>query len=415
MQFLRRGEVTSPHEAEVSDRACVVKSVGLGQNIRVTSTDSKIPTPAASSEWAAFVGASPYGDVLQCLEWGEVKKPLWQPIPVAIRGDNGQLKATALILKRKLGRANRSIFYLPRGPIVDWSDAPTARAILNKVRAQARRHRAILIKVDPCVPRFADPGALKILHDMGFVPSPDALNAFGGTQPRFNMKLDISGSEDEVQARFHTKWRYNTRLAARKGITVRAISSRDEIPIFHELYRITAERDGFTGRPLKYFQGLWDALVTPGLARFFLAENAGKPLSGAICFALGTQCWYVYGASSNEDRKLMPNHAMQWSMMQWARARGCTLYDFRGVHDIPSLGEKGQDFDVSTLSTEQLMESSDGLVRFKAGFGASLTEYIGEFDLPLSRIGYWAWTSARPRLVAALKSRSKASAPAPAD
>jgi lipid II:glycine glycyltransferase (peptidoglycan interpeptide bridge formation enzyme) len=364
------------------------------------------PSTFDAREWADFVGASPYGDVLQCLEWGAVKKPLWQPIPLAIRDkDSGALKASALVLKRKLGRLNRSIFYLPRGPIVDWADHATARAILHRVKAEARRHRAILIKVDPCVPRFADPGARKILGEMGFVPSPDAQNAFGGTQPRFNMKLDISGSDEEVQARFHQKWRYNTRLAGRKGIVVREVESRDDIGAFHELYRITAERDGFTGRPLKYFQGLWDALVPPGLARFFLTEHEGKPLSGAVCFALGAQCWYVYGASSNESRKLMPNHAMQWAMMQWARARGCTLYDFRGVHDIPDLDKKGADFNVSELSADQLMESEDGLVRFKAGFGAHLTEYIGEFDLPLSRVGYWAWTSARPKLVAALKNR----------
>ena len=379
----------------------------------MTSTDS--PT-AAPDEWAAFVVASPHGDVLQCLQWGDVKKPLWQPIPVAVRDSQGALKATALILKRTLGRSGRSIFYLPRGPIVDWADAATARAILDKVRAQARFHRAILIKVDPCVPRFADPGAVKLLREMGFVDSPDAQNAFGGTQPRFNMKLDISGSDEQVQARFHQKWRYNTRLAARKGIRVREISSRDEIGAFHELYRVTAERDGFTGRPLKYFQGLWDALVPPGLARFFLTEHESegqtKVLSGAICFALGRQCWYVYGASSNEGRNLMPNHAMQWEMMRWARARGCTLYDFRGVHDIPNLAEKGADFDVSGLSTETLMESEDGLVRFKAGFGASLTEYVGEFDLPLSRLGYWAWTSARPKIVAALKARSGSKAEA---
>jgi peptidoglycan pentaglycine glycine transferase (the first glycine) len=388
----------------------------LSQNIRVNSNDSPTTTLApASSEWASFVAASPYGDVLQCLEWGEVKKPLWQPIAVAVRGDDGALKATALILKRKLGRTGRSIFYLPRGPIVDWSDEKTARAILNKVRAQARSHRAILIKVDPCVPRFADPGAVKILRSLGFQDSPDAQNSFGGTQPRFNMKLDISGTEAEVQARFHNKWRYNTRLAARKGIQVREIQSR---AAFHELYRITAERDGFTGRPLKYFQGLWDALVAHGLASFFLTEHHSedgvKVLSGAICFVLGTQCWYVYGASSNEGRNLMPNHAMQWEMMRWARARGCTLYDFRGVHDIPNLAEKGADFNVADLSMDELMESSDGLVRFKAGFGASLTEYVGEFDLPLSRVGYWAWTSARPKIVEVLKSRGKSASKAPA-
>jgi peptidoglycan pentaglycine glycine transferase (the first glycine) len=382
-----------------------------------SASSSSKPAPFDADDWASFVGASPHGDVLQCLEWGQVKKPDWQPIPLALRREDGSLRATALVLKRAIPRLNRSIFYLPRGPVLDWSDEATAREMFALVRSKARAHRAILIKVDPAV-SVKDPAApqvLALLKEVGFVPSPDARNAFGGTQPRFNMKLDISGSEADVQARFHQKWRYNTRLATRKGVEVREMASRDEIPVFHELYRVTAQRDGFTGRPLKYFQNLWDALVTRDMARFFVTMHEGKALSSAICFVLGKQCWYVYGASSNEGRNLMPNHAMQWGMMQWARERGCTLYDFRGVHDIPRPenaepkedmareGFEGPDFDVSQVSMAQMMESEDGLVRFKAGFGAQLSEYVGEFDWPLSPTWYWAWTSARPKLVAALK------------
>jgi lipid II:glycine glycyltransferase (peptidoglycan interpeptide bridge formation enzyme) len=123
----------------------------LRQNTRVT-LNSKSFDPR---QWADFVGASPHGDVLQCLEWGAVKKPLWQPIPVALRAPDGSLRATALILKRKIGRTKRSIFYLPRGPIVDWADVPTARAILHQVKvegAQAPRdlHQGRSLRLAPC-------------------------------------------------------------------------------------------------------------------------------------------------------------------------------------------------------------------------------------------------------------------------
>jgi hypothetical protein len=50
-------------------------------------------------------------------------------------------------------------------------------------------------------------------------------------------------------------------------------------------------------------------------------------------FKLPPQAWYIFGASSNEKRNLMPNHLMQWTMMQWAKDNGCTSYDFRGVPD----------------------------------------------------------------------------------
>ena len=38
----------------------------------------------------------------------------------------------------------------------------------------------------------------------------------------------------------------------------------------------------------------------------------------------------------------MPNYLIQWTMIQWAKEQGCTLYDFRGVpgdlsEDNPSM------------------------------------------------------------------------------
>jgi lipid II:glycine glycyltransferase (peptidoglycan interpeptide bridge formation enzyme) len=358
-----------------------------------------------TSQWNDFVAASPYGDVLQCLEWGDVKRPDWRTVPVALESA-GRLYATALVLKRLIPRTGRSIFYVPRGPILDWSRPEIAESLVKRLREVARAHNAILIKVDPAVPT-GTPDVVETLHRLGFHPSPDAQGGFGGTQPRCVMKLDISGTSDEIMAQFHQKWRYNIRLAERKGVVVQDDCTRDDLEIFHGLYVVTAQRDGFTGRPLRYFQKLWDALVAKDMAKLFITYYNSQPLSAAICFMLGKQCWYVYGASSNEHRKVMPNHAMQWAMMRWAKERGCILYDFRGVADE---GGAPSGSSASTQSSEKGDEADNhlqGLNRFKAGFGAQLVDYVGEWDLPLNKNWYWLWTTARPRLVAALKKRKK--------
>jgi hypothetical protein len=52
----------------------------------------------------------------------------------------------------------------------------------------------------------------------------------------------------------------------RKGVIVQDDCARDDLEIFHLLYAVTAQRDGFTGRPLHYFQKLWDALVPKDMA-----------------------------------------------------------------------------------------------------------------------------------------------------
>ena len=371
------------------------------------------PTSNASQRWNNFVAASPWGDVMQCLEWGDVKRPDWQPIPLAIE-TNGELQATALVLKRRLP-LGRSILYVPRGPILDWNDRETTRQIVRKLRGLARAHRAILIKIDPAVPsstRFGNDDLSDILRELGFISSPDATGGFGGTQPRCVMKTDVAGDEAEVLTRFHSKWRYNIRYAAKKGVVVKTDCTRDDIETFHELYATTAQRDGFVGRPLSYFQKMLDVLEPQGLAKLFLTFHDGQPLSGAICFLLPPQCWYVYGASSNEKRNLMPNHAMQWAMMQWARENGCTIYDFRGVADesktpSPTLplneGKGDQTQKVDDKSGEKADNHLQGLNRFKEGFGAQLVDYSGEYDLILNPRFYWLWTNLKPKIIAALK------------
>jgi len=380
-----KGRPPPPILGKIPPVTAISENTGAG----ATATPAEPSNP--NDNWNDFVAASPYGDVLQCLEWGNVKKPEWQPLPVEVR-TGGRLEATALVLRRSLP-LGRSIFYVPRGPVLDWSRPELAKAMVEKLREAAREHKAVMIKVDPAVPKQT-PGVAQTLQSLGFIPSVEANNSFGGTQPRCVMKLDISAPLDDVMNSFHQKWRYNIRVAERKGVTVKLSESRADLDAFYELYSITGKRDGFVGWPRPYFDKLWDTLIEPGLARLFLTYHEGKALSGAISFLLPPQCWYVFGASGNEGRNLMPNHAMQWAMIKWAKEHGCSVYDFRGVHDIKP-NEDG--------SLPDMMDSPDGLVRFKAGFGAQVVEYIGEWDLPLDARGYWLWTSARPRAAAGLR------------
>lgn len=348
-------------------------------------------TPEELKGWRDFVAASPHGDVLQCLEWGPVKRPESQPLAVSIKSGEG-FDATALVLKRTLPlrrlTMSRSLFYLPRGPILDWSKPDLFEQMVEELKMEARKHRAISIKIDPCV-RDDFSGFKERLARVGFVQSPDVHSLFGGTQPRCNMKMDISAPLDKVLSdTISAKWRYNIRLADKKGVRVEDNLGRDGLRIFHDIYKVTSQRNEFKGYSLAYFEKMWDSLAPSNLIKLFVSFNGDKPLSAAICFLLPPQCWYMFGASSNEDRNLMPNHAMQWKMITWAKECGCTTYDFRGVPD-PELGE--------------IPAHEEGLVRFKSGFGAQMVRYAGEFDLPLSKSWHWLWTQARPKLTQALK------------
>lgn len=130
---------------------------------------------------------------------------------------------------------------------------------------------------------------------------------------------------------------------------------------FVRIMQVTGERDGFSTRPRSYFvkflRGLGENV------RLYAGYYQGKMISGAVCTNYAGKTCYVYGASDNSDREVMPNYLMQWEMIRWAVETGCTVYDFQGVS--------------GNLDPNSHMY---GLYRFKSGFRGSMDELAGEFD-----------------------------------
>lgn len=340
-----------------------------------------------------FVAKFPTADFMQAWEWGNVKSKssVWRPIRILGENGAGEIVASALMLIRRIPKVGRSIAYVPRGPVMDTTDADAVKQFAEGLRSIALKHRAVLIKIDPPVP-IEDEASARNIEAAGFKPIPDS-TGFGGTQPTCVMQLDIVDDIDQVFANFKEKWRYNIRLAARKGVTINTDCDRDDLKHFFELYKITAARDGFIGRPYSYFETLWDVLEPEGKIKLFLSSFEDKYLGGALALVVGDRATYLYGASSNEHRNLMPNHLMQWEMIQWAKSLNCKWYDFRGVS--PRRGAAEAD------------DHLQGLNRFKEGFNARYVEYIGEYDMVLSPMWYWLWVRFKPAFVNFLKRRAR--------
>lgn len=316
-----------------------------------------------------YVSTHPCGDVLQTTWWGRLKSTSgWEYLPLGVM-ENGALQATALILIKRLP-LNRTLLYSPRGPLYSNEDA--LLTLLHAGKDLAKKEKALVWKMDPAIARDDDQWMTFVEKQK--LKQVDAGLDFDGVQPRFVMTLNLHSSLENLLKDMKSKTRYNIRYAKRQGVDVRSAKNKADLMVFYDLLQETALRDNFTIRPLSYFEAMWEYLVENQLAQLFLAYFEDIPLAGAIAFRLGKTVWYVYGASSNQKRNLQAPHLIQWEMIKWAKSRGCSVYDFRGVS--------------GDLSPENPLY---GLYRFKEGFGAQLREYVGEFDLPLSRGGYGLW------------------------
>jgi vancomycin resistance protein VanK len=220
-----------------------------------------------------------------------------------------------------------------------------------------------------------------------------AEDGFGTGQPQYNFEVPLTATDEDgkpvprtpedVLRGMNQQWRRNIKKADKAGVEVattdvtsgaRAVDA--DVQLFHDLYVLTAERDGFTPRPLSYFRRMFEAMSAedPDRIRLFHARHEGELVASTIMVRVGVHTWYAYGASSTQKREVRGSNAVQWAMIRSAIDAGADVYDLRGI--------------TNTLDES---DSHVGLIQFKVGLGGEAVEYAGEWDLPLNRLLYKAF------------------------
>jgi len=346
--------------------------------------------PTTSSQWNTALAHLPAAHVLQAWEWGAFKSRYgWRPTRhLWLRSEDNRPRAAASILTRRLGRWPWAVMYVPKGPALDYGNANLLERVLDRLETAARSKSALFVKIDPDVRADTAQGeaVVETLRRRGWRASREQI------QFRNTMLLDLTPDPDELLAAMKSKWRYNIRLARRRGVTVRQGAPSD-LPTLYQMYAETATRNGFVIRPEAYYRDAWGMFIETGLAQPLIAEvadmhpaSAREAVAMVIVFRFAERAWYMYGASRDVHRDKMPNHLLQWEAMKWAREQGCTVYDMWGAPD-------------------ELDESDPlwGVYRFKRGFGGEFVEHIGAWDFPASQLGYWLYARVMPRLLAGMR------------
>lgn len=345
--------------------------------------------------WNDSLRQLPYAHVLQTWEWGEFKRATtgWQPERLAFKR-NGDIVAMASILTRRAGPI--AVMYVPKGPALRYEDSALTADVLDYLQNTARRRFATWLKIDPDVicatgvpgdeddtPYLPGQAIMKDLRQRGWRFSDDQV------QFRNTVAVDLTQSEDDILMAMSQNTRRKVRTGEKKGVTIRT-ATMDDLDTLYALYRTTGERDDFLIRPAEYYEKAWRDFMQAGLAHALLAEDEdGTPLAHVILFHFGRKCWYFYGASSNEGREKMPNYALQWEAMRWAKAQGYNTYDMWGAPD-------------EFTEEDRLW----GVFQFKRGFRGTVTRHIGAWDYaPYSPL-YSVYTQVLPRLRERLRKRA---------
>jgi lipid II:glycine glycyltransferase (peptidoglycan interpeptide bridge formation enzyme) len=189
------------------------------------------------------------------------------------------------------------------------------------------------------------------------------MHAVAPIQPLRTIVLDLAPSEETLLAQMKEKWRYNVRLAARRGVTIRVAETPDDVRAWYRLLQTTGERDQFGIHSYDYYLDAWHIFAPGNEARLLLAEYDGQLLAGIFVGLFARQAVYLYGASANEQRQLMPNYLLQWQAIRWARQQGALSYDFWGIPP-----------------TDAEDEAMAGVYRFKRGWGGRIVQFPGCYE-----------------------------------
>lgn len=297
--------------------------------------------------------------VIQSWEWGEFRKSTGLELVRLGHYQGNRLVRAYQMTLHKVPLFSGKIGYLPKGPLPD-------KEMVRALRDIASRRNVAFIKIEPNVIANTKEVKQEQLVGLGLYPSGKSLFT------KYNFLIDLRQSEESLLSAMQPKTRYNIGVAQRYGVQVYESTKDADFEIYLKLYFETAKRQKYFGHTQEYHRLVWKTLMAGKMARVLIAKYMDKPLVAWMLFNFGDTLYYPYGGSSLEHKEVMASNLVCWEAMRLGKKMGLKTFDMWGA-----LGPDAKESDAWY-----------GFHRFKAGFGGTLVEYIGTYDLILKQAIY---------------------------
>lgn len=307
---------------------------------------------------------------LQSYEWGEFRKNTG--VKIIRRGEIGEKKNITncyTMTIHKIPRLPYSIGYLPKGNL------PNIK-LLADVAEQAKKNKCIYVQFEPNIK--ADEGTFEI-EQLILNENIPLRSSFRPLFTKYSFVLDLTPGEDTLLSRMHPKTRYNIKVAQKHKVEIKEDNSEKGFLTFLKLYEETTARQKFYAHTPSYHKKLWEELSKKESALSYhlfhavvKTDDAEKILTSWVLFTFQDTLYYPYGASSRENREMMANNLIMWEAIRFGKKQKLKQFDMWGALN-PDPNTKDPWY---------------GFHKFKQGYGATLTEYVGSYDLIINSTMY---------------------------
>lgn len=182
--------------------------------------------------------------------------------------------------------------------------------------------------------------------------------------------IDLTKSEDDLLKSFHSKTRYNIRLAQKQGVVVKEDNSNEAFERYLELTKETSKRQGFYAHTEKYHRLMWKHLHTEmkkPIAHLLTATYQGEIITTWVVFNYDGFLYYPYGASTERHKNVMANNLMMWEAIRFGKKMKLHTFDLWG------------------------REEGKGFTKFKEGYNPKVVEFLGTYDLIINKPLYYIY------------------------
>lgn len=310
------------------------------------------------SEWQTALDLFPEANLLQSWQWGEVAEGLGHTTIRYIISDKDILGAMSCIVKdAKRGR----YLEVPAGPLIDWTNQQLVDAVVAKLRAIAREHRCVFVRMRPQLEDTPEHHVL--MQRLGAKPALMHVAADHTTI------VDVSVDEETLLAQMRQQTRYEVRRAKKRSVIVDQIDPLSHIEQFHELQVQTASRQNFYPPSLLFLSTLCEKFGKN--IRLYQATKDGILLNLALVIYFGREIAYFEAASTVDARRESGAYAIIWQMMLDAKDEGYQYVNLWGTAPADSPNHRYA-----------------GVTTFKRGFGGQDATYLSAHDLVIQPLRY---------------------------
>lgn len=307
-----------------------------------------------------------------------------QSVPMAeVRQDNGRDVRFLAVYKGKDLVAACQVSIIPgrfksaditAGPLLDFTNNELLEYFTNELRQFCAKLGCVYVTINPNI-EYSDKlaGELKRLgwQYSGRINA-SAVGIRGGI--RWIYVKDLEGQTVENYQDVYVKRHRRYIRNADPNVSIRQLE-RDELGLFFQIMRHTAERRQFTSRSDAYFYSLYDRFGDD--ATFLIAElkDGDKiiPIAGIVFIESNGETVSYLGGALSEYARYRGSYLLHDAMIKRSIEKGYKRYNFYGIEgDITNPQSEGY-----------------GIYEFKTKFGTGkAVELIGEFVLPVQKAKY---------------------------